>query len=49
VVKWAREHGCPWGKLTCAAARRAEEKGHPEVLHWLREHGSDYFEMYPER
>ena len=44
MLKWAREHGCPWVEIdedgsqkiinccACAAAR-----GHLEVLKWLRE------------
>jgi hypothetical protein len=35
VLRWAREHDCPWDVATCAAAA---EKGHLEVLRWAREH-----------
>jgi len=36
VLKWAREHDCPWSKTTC---RVAASEGHLEVLKWAREHG----------
>jgi len=36
VLKWAREHGCPWDARTCEAAA---ESGHTELLQWAREHG----------
>ena len=36
VLRWAREHGCPWGVDTCAGAAGG---GHLEVLQWAREHG----------
>jgi len=35
VLKWARQHGCPWDKSTC---RVAASEGHLEVLRWAREH-----------
>ena len=43
VLKWAREHHCPWEGATdefdtdCCAL--AAEGGHLEVLRWVREHG----------
>jgi len=33
-LKWAREHGCPWDKMTCA--NRADEHGQVEVSRWVR-------------
>ena len=36
VLKWAREHDCPWNRRTCEAAAEA---GHMELLQWAREHG----------
>jgi len=36
VLKWAREHSCPWNSRTCAAAAA---HGHTELLQWAREHG----------
>jgi len=35
VLKWAREHGCPWNEGTCARAARG---GHLNVLRWAWEH-----------
>jgi len=35
VLRWAREHHCPWDKWTCAFAARG---GHLDVLRWAREH-----------
>jgi len=35
VLKWAREHDCPWDEQTCAYA---DQYGHLEVLKWAREH-----------
>ena len=35
-LRWARANGCPWNKVTCAAAA---EGGHLEVLKWARENG----------
>ena len=45
MLKWAREHGCPWDESTCAAAAGEEQStvlpdvqgGHLEVLQWARE------------
>ena len=34
VLKWAREHGCPWGHV-CAYAAAG---GHLKMLQWAREH-----------
>ena len=34
MLKWAREHHCPWDAWTCEAA----EFGHLDVLRWAREH-----------
>ena len=34
VLQWAREHGCPWDKMTCQYAARF---GQLEVLQWVRE------------
>jgi hypothetical protein len=36
VLKWAREHDCPWNTDTCYYA---VEGGHLHVLKWAREHG----------
>jgi hypothetical protein len=36
VLRWAREHDCPWDGLTCV---RAAAGGHLEVLRWARETG----------
>ena len=36
VLKWAREHGCPWEQKTCSYAASS---GHLEVLKWARENG----------
>ena len=36
VLQWARAHGCPWDKWTCAYAA---EGGHLEVLQWARANG----------
>jgi hypothetical protein len=41
VLKWAREHGCPWNVWTCI---KAAEGGHLEVLQWAREHGCPWNE-----
>jgi|AntAceMinimDraft_5_1070358.scaffolds.fasta_scaffold08391_4 hypothetical protein len=35
VLKWAREHHCPWNGVTCACAFN---RGHMDVLMWAREH-----------
>ena len=34
VLRWAREHGCPWESDSCIQAARV---GHLEVLQWMRE------------
>jgi len=34
VVRWAREHGCPWDRWTTDNAARG---GHLEVLRWAQE------------
>ncbi len=36
VLRWAREHDCPWDDGTCWSAA---EGGHLEVLQWARAHG----------
>jgi hypothetical protein len=36
MLKWAREHHCPWDAGTCY---KAAARGHLEVLKWAREHG----------
>ena len=36
VLRWAREHGCPWDDMTMQSAAVC---GHLEVLQWAREHG----------
>jgi hypothetical protein len=36
VLRWAREHSCPWDATTCMAAA---ENGELEVLRWAIEHG----------
>jgi hypothetical protein len=36
VLRWAREGGCPWDTLTCAAVAR---RGHLHILQWVRAHG----------
>jgi hypothetical protein len=35
VLRWAREHHCPWDERTC---RSAAAGGHLDVLRWAREH-----------
>ena len=35
VLRWAREHHCPWNSETCLFAATF---GHLEVLQWAREH-----------
>jgi ribosomal protein S7 len=42
VLKWAREHGCPWNERTCYYAA---EGGHIEVLRWARENGAPWTEI----
>jgi hypothetical protein len=37
VLKWAREHHCPWDENTCM---KAAESARLEVLHWAMEHGA---------
>jgi len=46
VLRWAREHGCPFDWRTCASAASG---GHLEVLRWLREHDCPWNEnsVYP--
>ena len=36
ILKWAREHGCPWGSDTCSSAAR---NGHLSCLQWARQNG----------
>jgi hypothetical protein len=36
VLKWARDHGCPWNRRTI---RFADSHEHWEVSQWVREHG----------
>jgi len=36
VLRWAREHDCPWDDGTCEFAA---EGGHLEVLQWARANG----------
>jgi hypothetical protein len=36
ILKWVREHGCPWDEHTCT---EAASKGDLEKLKWAREHG----------
>jgi hypothetical protein len=36
VLKWAREHGCPWDERTCEFSAL---DGHLGVLQWARENG----------
>ena len=33
LLKWAREHGCPWLKEQCEVGSRI----HPETLAWVRQ------------
>jgi len=33
VLRWAREHGCPWDHETCSLAARG---GQLKVLQWAR-------------
>ena len=40
VLRWAREHNCPWSEQTC----RAAQGGQLEMLQWLREHGCPWRE-----
>ena len=35
VLRWAREHGGPWGEETCYLSALG---GHLAVLQWAREH-----------
>jgi len=39
VLRWAREHHCPWDSDTCFFAAQG---GHLEVLRWAREHGCSW-------
>jgi len=39
VLKWAREHGCPWNENGYCVCDDAASGGHLEVLKWAREHG----------
>ena len=41
MLKWAREHGCPWDEETCGYAVM---RGHFEVLKWARENGCPWDE-----
>jgi hypothetical protein len=41
MLRWAREHGCPWDEPTCI---NAAERGHLDVLRWAREHGCPWDE-----
>jgi hypothetical protein len=41
VLKWAREHGCPWNSDTCSFAARG---GHLTVLRWARKQGCEWDE-----
>jgi len=41
MLKWLREHDCPWDSLTCALAA---EGGHLEVLQWAWKHGCQWEE-----
>jgi hypothetical protein len=36
VLKWAREHDCPWSWTTLSNAR---DNGHMEVVQWALENG----------
>ena len=36
MLKWLREHGCPWDASTCDVARNFK---HPEVLQWALDNG----------
>jgi hypothetical protein len=36
VLRYAHEHGCPWGSSTCSGAAVG---GHLEVLRYAYEHG----------
>jgi hypothetical protein len=37
VLKWAREHHCPWDETTCGFAARCAPL---EVLRWAIDHGA---------
>jgi hypothetical protein len=37
MLKWAREHDCPWDKAH--VRRYAVNRGHVAVLTWLNEQG----------
>ena len=41
VLQWARAHGCPWDKWTCAWAAK---KKHLKVLQYARAHRCDWDE-----
>jgi len=36
VLKWAREHDCPWDEQTGVIAA---QRGHADVLRWLQDNG----------
>jgi hypothetical protein len=38
VLRWAREHDCPWNTNSCVGAARA---GQLEVLRWVRENDAN--------
>ena len=42
MLKWAREHDCPWSESTCACAAAG---GHLDVLKWAREHDCPWDEQ----
>ena len=43
VLKWAREHDCPW-HVNIFICTLAAAGGHFEVLDWARAHGCPYEE-----
>ena len=42
MLKWAREHDCPWDEGTCGHAALG---GHLEMLQWAREHNCPWSAM----
>ena len=39
MLKWAREHSCPWDERTC---ENATMRGRTRVLKWARNHGAPW-------
>ena len=43
MLRWAREHNCPWDEATCAFAA---SNGELDVLRWAMEHGCPGGDQY---